>query len=115
MSAVAKGSNVGIIEAITAPLGFYVLSLLIVEGSLVAVLTGDLTADQRWTGVFCMLGVFVLVLLIVTALVIWFPKNLVFGKEEHSSPHTDPLALRDQIEDLIHERVKPECLDNVRA
>jgi len=54
-----------------------------------------------------MIGLFVMVVFIVTSLVVWAPKNLVFGKEEHSAPHTDPSALRDQIEDLITQNVKP--------
>jgi hypothetical protein len=47
---------------------------------------------------------------VVTGLVIWFPKNLLFGKEEHSKPELEKTALRDQIEDLIHANVKQECL-----
>jgi hypothetical protein len=57
-----------------------------------------------------MIGLFMLVVVIVTGLVIWAPKNLVFGKEEHASPQIHPSALRDQIEDLIIQNVKSECL-----
>jgi len=57
-----------------------------------------------------MIGLFVLVVFIVTGLVIWAPKNLVFGKEEHATPQVHPSALKDQIEDLIVRNVKSECL-----
>jgi len=35
---------------------------------------------------------------------------LIIEKEEHSAPQIEPSALRDQIEDIIHQRVKPEYL-----
>ena len=53
-----------------------------------------------------------LVFIVMTMLVIWFPKNLLYGKEEHSNPALEPSALRDAIEDTIAAKVKPECLKN---
>ena len=50
------------------------------------------------------------VLLVVTSLTIFKPKNLLYGKEEHLDPALDPSALKDQIEDLIYANVKLECL-----
>ena len=50
------------------------------------------------------------IILIVTGLTAFRAKNLVFGKEEHSAPQIEPSALRDQIEDIIFERVKSESL-----
>jgi len=50
--------------------------------------------------------------MIVTVLAISFPKKLLHGKEEHSSPSLEPSAARDQIEDLIAKNVKPESLKN---
>lgn len=100
-----------VLQFIAAPLGFYVLALLIVESSLALVLTvAGLDDDQRWWGFLCMIGLFILVVLIVTGLVVWAPKNLLFGKEEHAAPQIHPSALRDQIEDLIVQNVKPEYL-----
>jgi hypothetical protein len=112
----AKGSKsgsvrAGIIRAISTPLGFYVLSLLIVEATLGLVLTvSKLTEEHVWIGFFVMIGLFLVVFAVVTGLVIWTPKNLLFGKEEHSNPELEKSALRDQIEDLIHANVKQECL-----
>ena len=103
--------TIGILQHINAPLGFYVLSLLVIESTLALVLAaGGLDRQHKWIGFLCMIGVFVLVILVVTGLVIWAPKNLVFGKEEHAVPLTDPSALKDQIEDLVVQNVKAECL-----
>ncbi len=101
----------GIIRAISTPLGFYVLSLLIVEATLGLVLTGsNLNEEHVWIGFFVVIGLFLAVFGVVTGLVIWTPKNLLFGKEEHSNPELEKSALRDQIEDLIYANVKQECL-----
>jgi hypothetical protein len=105
------GGRVGIVRAISTPLGFYVLSLLIVEATLGLVLTASkLNEEHVWIGFFVVIGLFVVVFLAVTGLVIWAPKNLLFGKEELSSPELEKSALRDQIEDLIYANVKQECL-----
>jgi hypothetical protein len=104
-------SRVDVIHAITTPLGFYVLSLLIIEATLGLVLTSSkLSETHVWIGFFVMIGLFLIVFVVVSGLVIWSPKNLLYGKEEHFSPALDPLALRDQIEDLIYTNVKEECL-----
>ena len=104
-------SRVDIIQAITTPLGFYVLSLLIIEATLGLVLTSSkLSESHVWTGFFVMLGLFLVVFVVVSGLVIWSPKNLLYGKEEHFNPALDPSALQDAIEDSIHANVKPECL-----
>ena len=58
-----------------------------------------------------MIGVFAAVVLIVTGLAFFSPKNLLYGKEEHSAPQIEPSALKDQIEDIIYQRVKIECLN----
>lgn len=99
------------IRAITTPLGFFALALLIVEATLAIVLTwSKLDAEHIWSGFLWMIGTFIGVVLIVTALTIFNPKNLLYGKEEHANPALEPSALKDQIEDLIAANVKPECL-----
>ncbi len=101
----------GIIHAVTTPLGFYALALLIIEGTLAIVLSsGKLGEEHAWDGFLVMLATFAAVVLIVTTLVIFCPKNLLYGKEEHANPVLAPSALRDQIEDLIAANVKAECL-----
>jgi len=69
-----------------------------------------LTEEHVWAGFCCMIGVFFSVIIFVTGLAIFNPKNLLYGKEEHANPALEPSALRDQIEDLITANVKSECL-----
>ena len=102
-----------IIRAISTPLGFYVLSLLIVEATIGLVLTASkLSEDHVWWGLLVVIGLFLLVFLVVTGLVIWSPKNLLYGKEEHSNPALEPSASRDAIEEIVTATVKTECLKN---
>ena len=109
----STGLRVGIIRAISTPLGFYVLSLLIVEATLGLVLTASkLSEEHVWLGFFVAIGLFLLVFIVGTGLVIWSPKNLLYGKEEHSNPALDASASRDAIEDAIAAQVKKECLKN---
>jgi hypothetical protein len=109
----SAGVRVEIIRTISTPLGFYVLSLLIVEATLGLVLTASkLSEEHVWWGFFVAIGLFLLVFGVVTGLVIWKPKNLLYGKEEHSNPALDPSALQDAIEDTIAAKVKSECLKN---
>ena len=81
------------------------MSLLIVEATIALVLTvSQLSEEHVWCGFFVAVGLFLLVFLVVTGLVIWIPKNLLFGKEELSNPALEPSALRDAIEDTIAAR-----------
>lgn len=107
----SSGTREGIVRAISTPLGFYVLSLLIVEATIGLVLTASkLSADHVWWGFFVAVGLFLFVFIVVTILVIRFPKNLLYGKEEHSNPALEPSALRDAMGEIIEATVKPECL-----
>ena len=107
----SKNAWVGIIQSITTPLGFYVLALLIVEGTLCIVLTASkLDAAKVWCGFLWMIGIFIGVIVVVTAFACLNPRHLLYGKEEHSNPELEKSALRDQIEDLIYANVKEECL-----
>ena len=113
MSAKPRSSSRGtIISSITTPLGFYVLALLIVETTLALVLRAQLDPAQRYSGFLWMIGIFIGVVIVVTGFAIVSPRNLLYGKEEHAAPQIEPSALRDQIEDIIEERVKSECLKN---
>ncbi len=102
LKASAGSTRSEIIRSITTPLGFFVLALLIVEVTLGIVLSASkLSEPHVWTGFLWMSGIFIGVVLIVTALTIWIPKKLLYGKEEYINPALEPSALRDQIEDLI--------------
>jgi hypothetical protein len=111
----SKRGRVEIIQAITTPLGFYVLALLIVEATLCIVLVSSkLNADQVWMGFLWMIGIFIGVLVVVTLFAWLNPRHLLYGKEEHSNdPSLEKSALRDQIEDLIYANVKEECLQKI--
>jgi hypothetical protein len=114
----SRNTNLGawsqIIRAVGTPLGFYVLSLLIVEATLglVSVKASSLDNALRWFVTVSMVAMFFAAFVTVTYLAAKSPRHLVFGKEEHSAPQTNPSALRDQIEDLIARNVKSECLKN---
>ena len=104
------GGRLAIIQSISTPLGFYVLSLLIVEAALGLVLTASkLSEDHVWCGFHVVVGLFLLVFIVVTFLVICFPKNLLYGKDEHSNPALEPSALKDAMDEIIEARVKGEC------
>jgi len=105
----SKGIWVNIIRYVQTPLGFYTLALLIVESALTGTLS--LVKDEQKLTVFTwIIVVFLSVLVVVSILVFWDPKRLLYGKEEHANPASEPSELRDQIEDLIQANVKPECL-----
>jgi hypothetical protein len=69
-----------------------------------------LTEEHEWEGFIGMFATFACFVLIVTLLTVFYPKNLLYGKEEHSNPALDPQALQDAVEELIARNVKPECL-----
>ena len=105
------GNKLKILAEIQTPLGFYVLALLIIESTLAIVLTAaGFEQAFKWYGFLLMIVVFAAVVLIVTILTFVNPRNLLYGKEEHSAPQIEPSALRDQIEDIIYQRVKGEYL-----
>jgi hypothetical protein len=55
----SEGQRTGIIRAISTPLGFYVLSLLIVEATIGLVLTASkLSEDHVWYGFFVAIALF---------------------------------------------------------
>lgn len=73
-----------ILQVIHSPLGFFVLSLLVIESFLLgAGIFFNLTLDWKiaaiGTGVFLFIGEF----LTVVWLVVRHPQNLVFGEESH--------------------------------
>lgn len=80
----ATSARVKLVEAINTPLGFFVLALLIVEAFLGTVLVGaDLEPKDKMTCVQIGVGLFILVVLIVTAFVWNRPSNLTFDKDAH--------------------------------
>lgn len=73
-----------LVEAINAPLGFFVLALLIVESFLATVLIGaNLPNEEKITGMWAGIGLFVLVIVAVFVLDWFKPSNLTFDKQAH--------------------------------
>ena len=73
-----------IINAINSPLGFFALSLLIVEGFLgIVLIFSGLENNGKFWGMIIGTGLFVLVVVIVSLLVAFKPKNITFGQESH--------------------------------
>ena len=100
-----------ILQQVKTPLGFYVLTLLILEGTLTVVLTcSTLTEEHIWSGFLWMIAIFIGVVILVTLFVWLKPQGLLFEKEQYLPPELDRSALRDQIEDLIFKNVKPDSL-----
>lgn len=68
-----------LVEAVDKPLGFYVLALLIVEGFLTILLIfSDLSMEAKTWGMWAVIGLFVLVVCLVSAFVWFKPTNLTF-------------------------------------
>lgn len=106
-----KGARVEFIRAVNTPLSYYVLSLLIVEATLALVITkAELDSALRWMLCISMILFMAVNLTLVAVLNFKNPKNLLYGKEEHIAPQVDPSALKDQIEDIIGQNVRAECL-----
>lgn len=73
-----------LIHAVTAPLGFFALSLLIVEGFLTIALVGsNLEPSSKFIGMLIGAGLFTMVVVGVLALVWFKPENLTFGENSH--------------------------------
>lgn len=77
-------NRVGVVEAITTPLGFFVLALLIVETFLGNVLIfANLNEGNKIVGMWAGIGMFCLVTIAVV-LLDWFkPQNLTYDKQAH--------------------------------
>ena len=80
----SQRTSAKLVEAVTAPLGFYVLALLIVESFLASALVWGPIDARIQLIVLCMgVGMFVFVIVIVSVLVWKKPENLTFDKQAH--------------------------------
>ncbi len=79
-----KEKRSDIIHAITSPLGFFALSLLIVEGFLtITLIFSNLDPRSKLWGMIIGAGLFFLVVIVVFVLVWFKPENLTFGENSH--------------------------------
>ena len=103
-----------VLASVSTPLGFFVLTLLIIETTLGLVISlADFSQPYKWVGFICMIAIFALVVGYVGFLTAKDPTKLLFGKEEHALPQADHSALLDGAVDLLLSRVKPECLKDI--
>lgn len=72
------------LSAVTRPLGFFVLALLIVEAFLGTVLVGsDLSPDHKYIGMWVGVALFVFVVALVAFFVWKKPRHLMFDQLGH--------------------------------
>jgi hypothetical protein len=89
----------------------FFLALFITESVLGLFLgLAGFSEEHKWIGFLILIGVFLTVIATVTIFTAINPRNLLYGKEEHSTPQIDSSALHDQIEDIVQTLVKEECL-----
>lgn len=73
-----------LVKVVTSPLGFFALSLLIVEGFLgITLVFSGLAETDKFIGMVIGAALFFLVVLGVWVLVLWRPTNLTFGESSH--------------------------------
>lgn len=104
-----------VIRQVEAPLGLYVLTLLIVEATLGGVLmlyrfsAQELGRGVLLTIVIAMISLFLLVLAVVTTMSVRCPENLLFNArqwlDKRRRNDLEPSALRDSINTLIGEKL----------
>lgn len=84
MSEPVENNRPNLIQAITSPLGFFALSLFVVEGFLTIALTlSNLSPHDKFIGMLVGAGLFVIVVAGVFLLVLIRPTNLTFSEYSH--------------------------------
>lgn len=79
-----KEKRSDLVHAVTAPLGFFALSLLIVEGFLtIALVFSNLDSSSKFWGMIIGAGLFFLVVVLVWFLVLLKPEHLTFSENSH--------------------------------
>ena len=100
-----------IIKSVNTPLGFFALSLLTGEVFLgIVLIYSDLGEIHKFYGMLLGAGMFLLVVLVV-ALFVWrFPKNLIYGGQEHLQEKIFGTGEKEMSKNELEkqERVKPK-------
>lgn len=79
-----QNNRIGVIEAITSPLGLFALALLIIESTIGVVLTtSKIPPEQIIYGLLIGSFLFLFTVSIVTYLTIYYPKHLIYDKDSH--------------------------------
>lgn len=104
-----ENTKASIIKTINSPLGFFALSLLTVEGFLgIVLIYSGLDEQSKFWGMLIGAALFVLVVIIVSLLVTFKPKNLTFGEQSHLMEEGKYLLYGQQDEVLTRSELEDE-------
>ncbi|MEE9457347.1 MAG: hypothetical protein V3W11_09395 [bacterium] len=79
-----KNDWVRLVTSVDKPLGFFVLALLIIEAFLGILLVGsDLAESHKYVGMWLGVGLFVLIVVLVSLFAWSKPTHLTYGSEDH--------------------------------
>jgi hypothetical protein len=79
-----NSGRASLVNVITTPLGFFALSLLIVEGFLgIVLIASGMPGNSKFIGMIIGTGLFVLVVAVVATLVWFKPESLTFGEKSY--------------------------------
>jgi len=79
-----KEKKSSVIESVTKPLGFFVLALLIVETFLATVLIfSGIKEENKMIGLWIGISLFVVIIMVVSILVWFKPRNLMYDQFGH--------------------------------
>jgi hypothetical protein len=106
-----------ILGAVKNPLGFFSLSLMVIE-VIFGLVVGfsKMTGDYQFISLCIMAGLFVIVVSIMTWLTVKRPKHFYeeiveqIGTSRAMKEFINSPAFRETIEDVLQVRVRPECL-----
>ncbi len=105
-------NRTGVLAQVRNPLIFFALALLIIEGTIGLVVSqSQLTANQQFYSILLMAFLFLVVISVVAVITIWRPRNL-YEEVTTLKEFINSDGFQDAIEDVLAERIKPECLTN---
>jgi len=110
-------TRAGLLEAITNPLGFFGLTMLIIEGILGLVVgTSKMSGDQQFCAFLILVGLCVVVIALVTVMAIVWPRSLLakvtsdLDQGRSAAQFLRSPAFKDFVVSYVAETVKPDVL-----
>ena len=112
-----KRTKGGILGQVRNPLIFFALALLVIEGIIgIVVARSEMTGEYEFYSVCLMAFLFLVVVIAVAVITIKWPRHLYEEVVEELqisrslSEFINSTGFRDAIEDILADRIKPECL-----
>ena len=106
---VAKHDWAGVLKAVSNPLAFFALALLIVEAVIGTMAAVKLDSQDFLSALIVMATLFVVIVGLVAVITFWRPGHLY--EQVHELTNTiNSQGFRDIIEDAIMDLVKEDCL-----